>query len=389
MMPIELIGKEAKQFRPTVYWYLSFRCNLECVHCWVNSSPHVDTSTDLDEEGALTTAKKIASFNPTAVTLSGGEPLLRRDAPVIISTLLDDGVNDLRIETNGMLARPAVMKPLVEANERGVHIVIAGSLDGGTAAAHQAMRGEGTFEIALRGYRRFLDAGLWTELQCVVTRFNIHSIPALLDVALELGINRLKFVFVNPVGRAADHFDDLSIPHREYGAALEFLADSAEAYPSLLRVKSPPAAIPPHLLTRLTSLAAQREAFSGCGFPLLGVLPDGSVTICGLTRDNADLRLGHILEDELADLWRKGQGARLREMYMRAELTGICGDCVFRTSCKGACRAHAFGEGDSWSAPYPMCADLEREGLFPNVYRASFFRRINPETAPIPSSRDA
>ena len=52
-----------QDYRPTVYWYPSFRCNLACKHCSVNSSPYVDTSNDLMFEQALAVVDQLKELN--------------------------------------------------------------------------------------------------------------------------------------------------------------------------------------------------------------------------------------------------------------------------------------------------------------------------------------
>src|ERR1700752_162606 len=82
-----------KDFRPTVYWYPSFRCNLACKHCSVKSSPYVDTSKDLAFDEALTVVDQLKELNVGWVFLSGGDFLFRPDALKLLERLMESDFN--------------------------------------------------------------------------------------------------------------------------------------------------------------------------------------------------------------------------------------------------------------------------------------------------------
>jgi radical SAM protein with 4Fe4S-binding SPASM domain len=135
-------------------------------------------------------------------------------------------------------------------------------------------------------------------------------------------------------------------------------------------IKVPPAAIPSRYLQKL--MPDKRVKFLvSCSFPLLGILPDGTLSVCALTGADGSLTLGHLKQDDLATIVAESIEP-LRRNYETATLTGICSDCVFRHSCKGSCRAYAYSEFGSFIGPHPLCHALEQEGLFPNVYRESY-----------------
>src|SRR5437762_781615 len=84
-------AEELRAFRPVIYWYLTFRCNLACTHCWVNSSPAVDTSGDLSTSQAMQVIEQMVDLRVSRVAMSGGEVLVRRDALEIIRATADRG----------------------------------------------------------------------------------------------------------------------------------------------------------------------------------------------------------------------------------------------------------------------------------------------------------
>lgn len=371
MKGLPLLGP--RNYRPTIYWYVSLRCNLACKHCWVESSPNVDTSTDLSNEDMVAAVDNMATLNPAGVILTGGEPLLRPGIDQVISALADNDI-PIFIETNAMLVTDKLLSLANDIAAAGKKIHFSVSVDGGTVESHDWCRGKGSFTSTVDGMRRLREADHLVDIQCVVNRRNWQSLGQLAELARELEVVYLKFVLSSPVGRATRFTRDLSIPFEDTNAALQVLADAIDDYPGKVLIKVPPAMIPPSLQDRFrgaTATACGVQNVTSCSFPLLGVLPDGSVTICAATRESGDAFFGDIREVSLADIWQAESLDIHRERYLDAQLEGICADCVFKQECRGACRAYAFVETGSFEGPYPICAEMDRQGHFPEAYRLS------------------
>jgi len=72
-------------------------CNLRCSYC--------DTQYAYDEGEELSSdeiIKRVKRYGCSLVEITGGEPLLQKDTPLLISALLDEGFRVL-LETNGSL----------------------------------------------------------------------------------------------------------------------------------------------------------------------------------------------------------------------------------------------------------------------------------------------
>ena len=366
-------------FHPAVYWYLSLRCNLACKHCWVNSSPKVDTSGDLQPVELLEAVRNIKKLDPSGVILTGGEPLFHPSITLILEELIRQEINTF-IETNAMLVTEEILALAQAGLGHGMTVHYAVSLDGGTKESHDWLRGRGSFDSTVQGLRRLRTAEIPADIQCVVNRRNWHTLPNLVDLAQELDVTYLKFVLANPVGRANRFLKDLIVSFDEVSAALSLIDQAIRTYTGTVLLKVPPAMIPPALQERFRGLVTGGgcavQNVTSCGFPLLGVLPDGSVTICAATREHGEAYFGNIRDISLDDVWRAQQLDRRRLRYLNAELRGICADCVFKLECRGGCRAHAFMETGSFEGPYPICAEMERQGYFPDVYRLSHLQRL-------------
>ncbi len=89
-------GESTYAGRPCVFVRLT-GCNLRCSYC--------DTPYAYEEGGHMEIAhifEQVAPFQCHLVEITGGEPLLQEDTPILIESLLDDGYEVL-LETNGTM----------------------------------------------------------------------------------------------------------------------------------------------------------------------------------------------------------------------------------------------------------------------------------------------
>lgn len=375
----------SRNYKPTVYWYGSFRCNLRCRHCWVDSSPFVDCSSDLSTAEALETVRQLKELD-ASVILTGGEFLFRPDAPQLLEALIDARV-PIGLETNGLMFNSETVRVLCKARALNQAPDISISVDGGTREAHEWMRGHHTFDKTLDGMRLLKGNEIPFAVQCILHRRNYKTIPDLYRAMLAFAPQpmRLSFGFLTPFGRGLQMSEEFSMTAALIDEACGMIVEGKKNYPSPVTVKLPPAMIPPHYFPVLFGGGANYSCATTCSFPTLGVLPNGNISICALTRNNPGVLFGNVRKDTLAGIWQKIKVDVLRESYMAANLTGICGDCIFANICKGSCRAHAYDEFGDFSAPYPICDAVYHRGEFPTVYRLSHLAG-NPlaELPPIP-----
>jgi radical SAM protein with 4Fe4S-binding SPASM domain len=365
--------EEQRLFRPVIYWYLSFRCNLACAHCSVHSSPWVDTSEDLTTAECLGVIEQMAELNVGTALVTGGEFLIRPDALRILQALGEKGIG-AGVETNGIHYPPGFFELAREMQVRRL-LTIAISLDGGTKETHERLRGPRSFERTVEGLRQLKEQGIRFSVQCVLNGANYETIPDFYKLAQELypECQVVQWAILNPVGRGMGLVKELGLRAEHIPAIFALISKCKQSYSGSSIVKVPPAMVPPKYLS-LISGGTKMRAVTSCQFPLLGVLPNGDVTICAVSRDNQELHFGNIRDKNirLKRVWEETKMASLRSRYMEAEdLHGICGDCVWKYSCKGACRAWAYEEGGSFQSAFPICQALEEADAFPNVYRLS------------------
>src|SRR5271169_5596141 len=101
------------------------RCNIRCFYCMPETDVHfVDRREILDFEEIERFARIAVSLGIRKLRITGGEPLVRRDLPVLIRRLAAiPGVADTALTTNGVLL-PELAEPLYEAGLRRLNVHI-------------------------------------------------------------------------------------------------------------------------------------------------------------------------------------------------------------------------------------------------------------------------
>lgn len=191
--------------REITYLRLSItdRCNLRCAYCMpadgVSQFKHSDILR-LEESARL--AGVLVSLGINKIRLTGGEPLVRKNAVGLVRLLSGlkglKGLESLQLTTNGVLLS-GMAEELKEAGLDGVNI----SLDTLDKNVYRDITRGGNIDLVLRGIEKAIEAGLSVRLNCVpVKGKNDEGIEALAEYAGRLGTD-LRFIELMPLGEGA------------------------------------------------------------------------------------------------------------------------------------------------------------------------------------------
>ena len=185
-------------------WELTYACNLSCVHC-LSSSGRRDPR-ELTTAECMAVIDELQRMQVFYVNIGGGEPTVRPDfwALVDYATGHDVGV---KFSTNGVKITPEIARRLAGRDYVDVQI----SLDGATPEVNDAVRGRGSYEVALRAMRNLADAGFaGFKISVVMTRHNVGQLDAFKAIADRFGA-QLRITRLRPSGRGADVWDELHL----------------------------------------------------------------------------------------------------------------------------------------------------------------------------------
>jgi radical SAM protein with 4Fe4S-binding SPASM domain len=304
--------------------------------------------------------------------LTGGEPLLRKDLFDLAACSADQGFTVV-LGTNGVLLRERQARQMRHSGIQGASI----SLDSTDPSQHDAFRQlPGAWRAAVRATEALRSEGLDFSIHTSITTWNVAEIPAMIDLARELGARVLNFFFLVRTGRGESLTD---ISPEQYEQLLTSLAriqgmgeageSGAGARASAFDQPEDPWTVPagrsegliirakcaPFFRRILYALDAkspllQNYAHGSCpaGKAYCRIMPEGDVTPCPYMPVVA----GNLRQGSFVDIW---QQAEVFEDLRNPQLGGRCGTCEFTKIC-GGCRCRAYATYGDYLAEDPACA---------------------------------
>ena len=149
---------------------LTYRCNNDCLHCWVNvKNTTEERSKELGTREWLDIIDQARAMGTRDWAISGGEPMLRDDFGEIFEHIQKKS-SSCSLNTNGTLVTPAIARML----SKDCNILL--SIYGATAEVHDRVtRNPGSFAAAKRGLALLKEAGARPIVQLVPLRANFHQ----------------------------------------------------------------------------------------------------------------------------------------------------------------------------------------------------------------------
>ncbi len=183
-------------------WELTYACNLACVHC-LSSSGKRDPR-ELSTQQCKDIIDELERMQVFYVNIGGGEPTVRPDFWELVDYATEHHVG-VKFSTNGVRITAEVAAKLAASDYVDVQI----SLDGATAEVNDAVRGPGSFAMAIRALENLAEAGFNdAKISVVVTRHNVDQLDEFAALAAHYGAT-LRITRLRPSGRGADVWDEL------------------------------------------------------------------------------------------------------------------------------------------------------------------------------------
>lgn len=133
-------------------------CNLTCHHCFISCSPKNHTFGFLTLDEVRRRLEESVVLGVKEYYFTGGEPFLNPDMVDILIETLRYG--PATVLTNGTVLKPPWLQSLREAEDESVFsLEFRVSIDGFSPETNDPIRGEGTFDRAMKGVGELVDYG--------------------------------------------------------------------------------------------------------------------------------------------------------------------------------------------------------------------------------------
>lgn len=323
------------------------RCNLSCKHCL--SSSGVADPGELTTEELFGLIDQLKEAGKPTLAIGGGEPLMRKDLFEVMGYARKNDI-PVSIVTNGIFITERIAENLNSLALSDITV----SIDG-VKKNHDFVRGQGSFEKAIRGIKilRGYVSTAKLNMRVVVNAKNIKDCPTLIRLAEELGLDTIRLTPILPTGRAVEN-KYLLLSQEQY---LQFLKDCHE-----IESESEIEVVLPDKRSDLETF--RPEGFGGhCGREVCWITQTGEVYPCIFYGN--EYSAGNIREAKFIDLWEK---CKQMSRFVGNE---YCNTCEIYEKCRGGCRCRALWQYGDINAIDPYCP-LNKNKQYETTISSSF-----------------
>jgi PqqA peptide cyclase len=320
---------------------ITHRCPLQCPYC---SNP-----VELDRSGKeLTTEEwkkvlsELAEIGVLQVHFSGGEPTARKDLVELVKHASDVGLYTNLITSAVLLTR----ERLSELADAGLcHVQI--SFQGVEEALADRVGGY------KNGHRKKLEVAKWTReldlpltVNAVMHRQNLHQLPDIIQMSVDLDADRLEVANVQYYGWALKNRAALMPTVMQLDECTRIVEEARERLKGRLTIDY---VVPDYYALR------PKKCMGGWGRQFFNISPAGKVLPCHAAESITGLDFESVRSNHsIAWIWQNS------DAFNRYRGTGWmkepCKSCEFREIDFGGCRCQAFALTGDAANTDPACA---------------------------------
>lgn len=180
-----------------VFLYITYRCNLKCLHCYLGDSKRQIDMPINDIEPLL---RKSVSLGASKITFLGGEPTLHPLFPQFINIAKVLGFNYLRLDTNGQFN-----SAFLENSNLKFLNGISFSLDGIDPLTHGTIRSARNYYSVINNIKRAIELGYTVRVTMTINSLNLSQVEEMTQRMENMGVSVLNLHLVSNNGRARDN----------------------------------------------------------------------------------------------------------------------------------------------------------------------------------------
>ncbi|WP_031484914.1 radical SAM/SPASM domain-containing protein [Maridesulfovibrio frigidus] len=346
-------------------WSITGRCNLNCKHCYLG---HKFRKIELNTKEILNIISQLKESNINSVSLTGGEPFLRKDLHKIISFLLNANFRIPLIMTNGLLVGEHDLHYFKEIN---LNTDFQISFDG--FGFHNEMRRSLDAEDLVVEKIVLLKRHEYSVIiSSCLTNFNKRSIEKTYSFLKNIGIKTWRVSVPQNTGNWLKYTNHISFKEARdiYNYIFElWLLDNKPFNLKLGPFFNSEAS----MRYKRNELSTKYDIYSCNALRFTPyLLPDGTLLPCtGFTGSRLQGDMLNVLTDSFKYAWehpfmRKIVSIKVKDLFIS---NPECEKCAHLEKCSLGCRANALTEEGLLFGKDPICCDAWKSGLADSLYQ--------------------
>jgi radical SAM protein with 4Fe4S-binding SPASM domain len=330
---------------------ITWRCNERCVHCYLDH----DCKDEMNTAEIKDVIRQLAECGTFFLSISGGEPLLRRDCFEILEYARKLRFN-VKLKTNAVMIGAKEAARLKQLGIEQVQI----SIYSDRPEIHDAItKLPGSLRRSLEAIRHLKEIGVKVSISNVLMKQNARSGMAVQRLAKELGVEFTIDPTITPMlngdrsilnlGISKDELDEVFHTEEFIGNVGEFCAPVSDVDDNVL------------------------EGYScSAGHTLAYISPSGDVFPCV----QFPMPCGNVRQKSFREIWyRSKELTELRSVKVRD--LGTCSQCGHAAYCT-RCPGLAYMEGDMRGPSSADCAKSEARTGIPSAWQVKSGARPGP-----------
>lgn len=308
----ESLHKEAVEKRIPISggFELTYRCNLRCVHCYVEGEGNVQKELSFEEICAI--LDEMANEGCLWLLITGGEPLIRKDFLDIYLYAKKKGFI-ITLFTNGTLINLDVIECFLEWPPFKVEITVYGASQETYEKVTQVPR---SYDKCMSGINLLVENDIALQLKSMIMTLNKHEVRELKNLSKSLG---MPFMFDPILSPKLNR----SLEPRLYSLSSEEIVGLDLEDPQRLQEWKE------YLKTSLQKPKSDSLYRCAAGQTTFFISPYGELQLCVISRTPSyNLKTGSF-KVGWYDFFRNICQQKVREDFKckECELVSICGQC--------------------------------------------------------------
>lgn len=335
------------RYLQAAHWSVTGKCNYKCRHCLI-SAPHAKLG-EMNLEECYRVIDQLDSCGISAISITGGEALIRKDLLQIVDRLLEKNISICSLYTNGRLLDEQILE---EFQKRTLYPEISISFDG--VGFHDWLRGvEGAEEEAIRAFELCRKKGFITTSEMCLHKYNKNSLRETVNLLAKLGVKSLKIDSVIDSGEWKNETGCKLTMEELFDVFLDYIAHYIEdGCPMSINLGGIFASTGKGSYTIPLIKFANDNNLSEvclCGHAkyTMYIGPDGTILPCmPMAGSCIQHRFPNILQEPLKDILNDSFYRSVLDIHLDNYLENRqeCSQCEFKFECGGGCRGRAMKE---------------------------------------------